>query len=72
MTPQVVQSLAALFASMAAFLGGMYLVVTRPLIKRIDDLVPRLDRIEGKLDKVEERLAAVERKVDNLEIKAWR
>lgn len=72
MNPQIVQSLAALFASMAAFLGGMYLVVTRPLVKRIDDLIPRLDRIEKKLDKVEERLTTLERKVDSLEIKAWR
>ncbi|HKD02241.1 MAG TPA: hypothetical protein VKB77_07435 [Terriglobales bacterium] len=76
MNPQTIPSLAALFASMAAFLGGMYLVVTRPLGKRIDDLrdgiLPRLDRIEKRLDKIEERLAALEKKVEALEIKAWR
>jgi len=81
---QTIQSLAALFASMAAFLGGMYLVVTRPLSKRITDLkdglgkriddlrdgvLPRLDRIEGKLAKIEERLTSLEKKVDMLEIK---
>ena len=72
MNPQWVQtisSMAALFAAMGAFIGGMYLTVTKPLNKRIDDLrtdiVPRLDRIE-------ERLVALERKVDALEIKAWR
>jgi hypothetical protein len=61
-------SLAALFASMAAFLGGMYLVSTRPLMKRMDDLRrdfgERLTRIETRLDKIEERLTAVEKKVD--------
>jgi len=76
MNPQTIQSLAALFASMAAFLGGMYLVVTRPLGKRIDDLrhgvLPRLDRIESRLEKLEERMAALERKVEALEIKAWK
>lgn len=76
MNPQTLQSMAALFASMAAFLGGMYLVVTRPLGKRIDDLradiVPRIDRIEKRLDKIEERLTSLEKKVEALEIKAWR
>jgi hypothetical protein len=79
MNPQTIQSLAALFASMAAFLGGMYLVVTRPignsirsLEKRIDDIALRLDRMEGRLGKIEERLTGVERKVDALELKAWR
>jgi len=76
MTPQTIQSLAALFASMAAFLGGMYLVVTRPLGKRIDDLkdgiLPRLTAIEERLQKIEDRLTTLERKVDVLEIKAWK
>jgi F0F1-type ATP synthase membrane subunit b/b' len=76
MTPATIQSLAALFASMAAFLGGMYLVSTRPLMKRMDDMRrdfgERLTRIETRLDKIEERLTAVEKKVDALEIKAWR
>ena len=72
MNPQTIQSLAALFASMAAFLGGMYLVVTRPLGKRIDDVISRLDRIENRLDKIEERLTGLEKKVEALEIKAWR
>jgi hypothetical protein len=76
MTVQTMQSLAALFASMAAFLGGMYLVVTRPLSKRIDDLkdgvLPRLDRMESRLDKIEEHLTSLEKKVEILEIKAWK
>ena len=72
MTPVTIQSLAALFASMAAFLGGMYLVVTRPLAGRMDDISGRLTRIEDRLTKLEERLTAVEKKVDHLEIKAWR
>jgi hypothetical protein len=54
----------------------MYLVVTRPLGKRIDDLrdglSKRLDRIESRLDKIEQRVAALEKRVEGLEIKAWR
>lgn len=72
MNPQLIQSLAALFASMAAFLGGMYLVVTRPLSRRLDDLSLRLGRIEDRLTGVETRLTSLERKVDVLELKAWK
>jgi len=71
MNPQTLQSLAGLFASMAAFLGGMYLVVTRPLNSRMDDIVRTLGRIETHIEKIDERLAALEKKVEALEIKAW-
>jgi len=72
MNPQTIQSLAALFASMAAFLGGMYLVVTRPLVGRMDDMKAGLNEINTKLTRIEDRLKEVEKKVDHLEIKAWR
>ena len=72
MNPQTIQSLAALFVSMAVFLGGMYLVVTRPLGKGIDGMVSTLDRIEQCLERIEDRLNGVEKKVEGLEIKAWR
>jgi hypothetical protein len=63
MNPQILQtvgSLAGLFAAMGAFLGGMYLVVTRPLLKRMDDIVARLARIEDKLDDHTERIVRLE------------
>jgi len=72
MNPQTIQSLAALFASMAAFLGGMYLVVTRPLGKRIDDLRADMAELKTGQKSMLEKLTALEKKVEALEIKAWR
>lgn len=72
MNPQTLQSLAALFASMAGFLGGMYLVVTRPLVKHIDDVKADLKEVKEELKEVKKGLADLEKKVDALEIKAWK
>jgi hypothetical protein len=55
-----------------AFLGGLYLAVTRPLWKRINRLALGLDRIEDQLSKIEGRRASAEKKVEVIEIKTRR
>jgi hypothetical protein len=72
MNPQTLQSLAALFAAMAAFLGGMYLVMTRPLARALEDISDWLKRIETRLERIDGRLTELEKRVEGLEIKAWR
>ena len=64
-TVTTLQSLAALFASLAAFLGGMYLVVTRPILGRLDDIIARLVRLE-------EKQGNLDKKVEVLEATKWR
>jgi hypothetical protein len=54
MSPQFIQSAAALVAAYAALCGGIWAVVTRPLENRLGDVVDRLKRIEDKLDSYSE------------------
>lgn len=71
MNPQYWQAVAAVIAAYAALLGGVYAVMTRPLIAhlssiqtsieaRLDEIMRRLERIEKKLDDHSERITHLE------------
>jgi hypothetical protein len=47
------QTIAALIGAYAALMGGLYLVVTRP-ISRLDDIVRRLDALEKEVHEMRE------------------
>jgi hypothetical protein len=55
MNPQIWQAVAAVavVAVFAALMGGLYAVVTRPLMGRLDDICRRLDVIENRLQNIE-------------------
>lgn len=52
---------------MAALLGGLYAVVTRPLLSRMDDINRRLDRIELRLDRIDELLSKHDQRITRIE-----
>lgn len=69
--PQIWQAIAAIIAAFAALIGGLYAVVTRPLLAQmgtmqisihaqLDDIKQRLARIETKLDSHEQRITRLE------------
>ncbi|HEY6345634.1 MAG TPA: hypothetical protein VIY49_29395 [Bryobacteraceae bacterium] len=65
--PQVWQAIAAVIAAYAALLGGIYAVVTRPMMARMDamqaqiaDIIRPLERIETKLDDHSQRITRLE------------
>jgi hypothetical protein len=71
--PQLWQAIAAIFAAYAATLGGIYAVVTRPLIfsqtsiqTQLTDIITRLGRIETKLDDHATRITRLEERTSPL------
>jgi hypothetical protein len=50
------QAVAGVIAAYAALFGGMYAVVTRPLLGRLTNIAGCLKLIEEKLDGLERRL----------------
>jgi hypothetical protein len=71
--PLVWQAIAAVLAAYAATIGGIYAVVTKPLIlsqtsiqSQLTDIVTRLGRIEAKLDNHETRITRLEERTSPL------
>lgn len=60
MNPQSWQAMAAMIAALAALLGGLYAIVTRPIQTQLSDIIHRLGRIEDKLDGHGERITRLE------------
>jgi hypothetical protein len=48
------QTIAALIGAYAALMGGLYLVVTRPIMSRLDDIFRRLDALEKEVHEMRE------------------
>jgi hypothetical protein len=57
-TVGVLQAIAAVIAAYAALLGGLYAIVTRPLLLNMEGIGKRMDRMDGKLDRIEAELKA--------------
>jgi hypothetical protein len=64
--PQLWQAIAAVTASYAALLGGLYAVVTRPIQSQLNDIIRRLERIETKLDDHSQRITRLEERTSPL------
>jgi F0F1-type ATP synthase membrane subunit b/b' len=75
--PQFWQAIAAVIAAYAALLGGLYAIVTRPMMARMDgmqdsmqaqiaDIIRRLERIETKLDDHSQRITRLEERTSPL------
>lgn len=60
------QTIAALIGAYAALMGGLYLVITRPIMARLDDIVRRLERIEAKLEDHAQRITRLEERTPPL------
>lgn len=65
--PQMWQAVAAVIGAYAALLAGMYAVVTRPLVARMDDINRRLDAIERRLENIESLLLKHEGRITRVE-----
>lgn len=59
----LLQAIAAVMGAFAALLGGIYAVVTRPILGRLDDIVKRLERIEVELKTHGERITRMEERI---------
>ena len=75
--PQVWQAVAAVIAAYAALLGGLWAIVTRPMVAhmltmqtsiqaQLADILVRLGRIEAKLDDYGERITRLEERTSPL------
>lgn len=61
--PQWIEAAAGIIAAYAALFAGIYAVVTRPIVRRMDGVIARLTRIENKLERLDshaERITRVE------------
>lgn len=63
MAPAALQALAAVLASFAALMAGLYAIVTRPLLGRLDRIEAELRDIRTELKAHGERLARVEERL---------
>jgi hypothetical protein len=65
--PQPLQAVATLVAAFAALFGGLYAIVTRPLLKQLESIDRRLERIEQRLDHIETILLRHEERITRVE-----
>jgi uncharacterized membrane-anchored protein YhcB (DUF1043 family) len=73
MTVQMWQTVGGLVAAVAALFGGLYAVITRPLLmsqqtiqSQLNDILQRLGRIEVKLDDHANRITRLEERTSLL------
>lgn len=76
MTPQGWQSLAAVIAAFAALMGGLYAIVTRPLLKLFSSIQEEMrggfSEVNGRLARIEAKLDDHEKRITTLEAQRWR
>lgn len=66
---QLWQTIGAVAGGFAALLGGLYLIVTRPLLKAMDIGAKSMDTgfkaVNHRLEEIEKRLGRIESKLEN-------
>ena len=64
--PQIWQAIAAVIGAYAALFAGIYAVVTKPIVSRLESMDRRLERIETLLAAHDQRITRLEERTSPL------